>query len=82
MKIAVFALLASIAGSALAQDACTFAFNTVSRRIEPRCTGVLRDAPLGGKERLLLTSGRAKVCVVRLERNDAKQLSMSKPECK
>ena len=82
MKIAVFALLALVAGQALAQDACTFTYNSVSRRVESRCTGVLRDAPLGAKERMLLSSRQAKLCVVRLERNEAKQLRMSTPECK
>ena len=81
MRISVIALLALLAGPALAEDLCTFTFNTVSRRVEPRCTGLLRDAPLAAKERLLLSSGRAKVCVVRLERNDRKQLRMSDPEC-
>lgn len=81
MRTIVFALLTLVAGAAVAEGSCTFTYNTVSRKIEQRCAG-MPTAPLGIQERALLTSGRAKVCVVKTERFGANQIRHAKPDCK
>jgi hypothetical protein len=83
MRIIAFALLALVAGSAAAaaQGTCTFTYNTVSRKVEMRCTGI-PSAPLGVNERALLATGRVKACVVEAERVGDTQLRLASPVCK
>ena len=81
MRIIVFALLTLFAGAAAAEGSCAFTYNSVSRKIEQRCKG-MPTAPLGVQERALLTSRKAKVCVVKTERFGANLIRLAKPDCK
>jgi hypothetical protein len=81
MRTIVFALLTLVAGSAAAQGSCTFVYNTVSRKVEMRCTGI-PSAPLDVGERALLATGRVKSCVVVAERVSDNQLRLASPVCK
>lgn len=82
MRIVLFALLALAASaSAHAEGACTFTYNPYAKRIDARCQGV-PEMQLGVHDRALLTSGKAKVCVIKVERSGPRQVRALPAECK
>ena len=75
MQRTLIALLFAVAaGSASAQDdkSCTFVYNKFAKRVEMTCRG-MPHAPLDVHDRVSLTTGKAKACVVRFDRSNANQ---------
>ena len=82
MRIVLFALLALAASaSAHAEGTCSFTYNPYAKRIDSRCQGI-PTMQLGVTERALLSSGRAKVCVIKVERSGPRQVRALPAECK
>jgi hypothetical protein len=81
MRIALLALLAAACGSAFAEGTCTYTYNPYAKRVDSRCQGI-PQMQLGVHERALLTSGKAKVCLIKVERVGPRQVQALPPECK
>jgi len=82
MRIVLLSLLTLAAsGAAHAEGACTFTYNPYAKRIDARCQGV-PPMQLGVHERALLSSGNAKVCIVRVEKVGPRQVRVLPAECK
>lgn len=81
MRIALLALLAVACGPAFAEGTCTFTYNPYAKRIDSRCQGI-PSMQLGVHERALLSSGKAKVCLVKVERVGPQQVRALPAECK